>query len=418
MPDPNTLVEHTFRHEYGRLVALLTRQWGIQSIDLIEDVVQAAMIKAMHSWGLQGPPDNPSAWLYRTAKNLAIDQFRRHQREHRNLDADLDSVPSEPINEGFDFQEVGDEPLRLLFLCCHPSVSLESRIAFALKTVSGFSTSEVAEALMISHANAEKRIGRAKESLRQQGVQLVDLGLSELRDRLASVEATIYLLFNEGYYSTSAPNILRQDLCTEAIRLARMLQQLPFPSASSQALLGLLLLHSARMTSRQSDTDIPTLLEDQDRSRWDWGKIRQAMEAMQASTQDEQLSRYHVEAAIAWEHCRAATFHDIDWPKITDYYRVLFELYPGPMVALNWAIAESYSLGSSQGLQRLIEFTPEQRSRIRPWWDCAVADIYLRQGQIPQAIHHWQDALQLCQQDVQRKVIQQKIQKVDPSYLS
>lgn len=414
MDESRTLVEHFFRHEYGRLVAMLTRSFGIRNIELIEDVVQSVLSKAIQTWGRSGLPDNPGAWLFRSARNLAIDTIRRELTEQRLLHGTLaqhtdlavsgaDSVVSE---------EVGDESLKLLFLCCHPTIPLESSVAFALKTVSGFSTEELSSAFMISKANVEKRIARAKEKLRAIGTEITELDTHALKARVGAVQSTIYLLFNEGYSSFCGEYALRKDLCEEAIRLTRMLiQAIPEADPSSKALIALMLMHVARFDARVDESGSLVLLEDQDRSQWNWEKIREAMDWMAESATGEQLTRYHVEAAIAWEHCRAKNFHDIDWQKISEYYQGLMHIHPSPMIWLNLAIAVSYCLGPEVGMIQLTEISVEQRKRLRPWWDCALADLYLRLGRIDHAIAHWKDAMLLAKNSSQRELISSRISK-------
>ncbi len=311
--DPQPLVEHYFRHEYGRLVALLTRHFGVRELGWVEDIVQAALTKALQSWAQRGLPDDPRAWLYRTARNLAIDAMRRQRIESKSrerLGLDSNDRSDEPLP--IDPLEIGDEPLRLLFLCCHPSIPLASRIALALKMVGGFSLDEVANGLLITRSNAEKRITRAKETLRDIGTEIADLTHESIQSRIESVEGTIYLLFNEGYASSSGDHALRRDLCLEAIRLARMLNAYPWSARPhSAALMALMLLHAARMEARVKTDGTIVLLEDQDRTQWNWSWIREAMDWMARSTQADQLTRYHLESAIAWEHCRAPNFESV-----------------------------------------------------------------------------------------------------------
>ena len=406
----NSLVEHCFRHEYGRLIALLTRALGVRNLELVEDVVQAALGKAIESWGRTGVPDDPAAWLYRTARNLAIDSLRRKQTEHR---AATELASDEPLTRE-DFvdseSEFEDASLRFLFLCCHPSNSLESSVALALKTVSGFSIDEVAAAFLISKSSAEKRISRAKQKLRESGIEIADLDPSTMEARLDAVQSTIYLMFSEGYSSSSGDVGMRKDLCEEAIRLARMLlADVRLANASSAALLALMLMHAARFDARFDTRGAIVLLESQDRSRWDWGMVREAMEWMARSTESNQLSRFHLESAIAWEHCRASSFAQIDWRRVSEFYGMLDRLWPSPMIRLNQAIAISYADGAENGLQRLVGMPESDRSRLRPWWDCAVAEAYHRMNCKAEAIAHWTDALSLATNAAQRELIARRM---------
>ena len=413
MQDSRTLVDHFFRHEYGRLVAVLTRSLGIRNLELVEDVVQSSLSKALVTWRTNGIPDDPAAWLFRTSRNLAIDAIRRTQTEHRLLSSKLlaPETRDEVANQTVHFaEEVGDESLRLLFLCCHPNIPLESSIAFALKTVSGFSTDEVSSALLITRANAEKRITRAKERLREIGTEITELDNAALESRIDAVQSTIYLVFNEGYASSGGHTTLRKDLCEEAIRLALMLvASVPSVATSSCALLALMLMHSARFDARVDMHGSVVLLKDQDRSRWDWNRIREALDWMSKSADGTRLSRYHVEAAIAWEHCRAESFDEIDWSMIAVHYKCLQRIHSGPMVRLNLAIALSYSSSPEIGLTFLSDIVKEDRTRLRPWWDCAMADVLSRMGNFEDAISHWQDALLLASNPDQRELISKQI---------
>ncbi len=411
MPDERLLVEHTFRHEYGRLVSLLTRSMGIRNLELVEDVVQSSLAKALRTWGQQGIPDDPSGWLYRTSRNLAIDAVRRLRLEQRIFDSIL-PTEAKSSEDGIELHfdaEIGDEPLRLLMLCCHPGIPFESRIVFALRTVSGFSTAEVATALLISKASAEKRLARAKEKMRELGTEISELDHRAIEARVPTVQTTIYfLLFSEGYWSSSGETTVRVELCDEAIRLARMLvRMVPYEQHSSAALLALMLMHSARFQARFDTQGSIILLADQDRASWDWGAIRESLEWMKQSIGD-QASRYHIEAAIAWEHCRATSVEEA-LEKVVEYYRVLDQIHPGPMVRLNLAIAVSYAEGPQIGLEVLGRISAEDRSRLRPWWDCAIAEVYHRLGQMREAVSHWEDALALASNHAQRALLTNKI---------
>lgn len=412
MNDSRTLVEHYFRHEYGRLVAVLTRSLGVRNFELVEDVVQSTLSNAIQVWGQKGIPGNPSAWLYKTSRNLAIDALRRTQVEHRLLQSGFLEIN---VTEDLDLSvqldgEIGDEPLRLLCLCCHPQIPLEASIAFALKNVSGFNIDEVATALLISKSNAEKRVSRAKTKLRELGIELTEINATAFESRLEAVQSCIYLLFNEGYASAIGHSSIRKELCEEAIRLTRMLirsTQSSMPSTA--ALLALLLLHSARFNARVNADGAIILLEDQDRLLWDWNRIREAMSWMAHSAEGPQLSRYHVEVAIAWEHCRAKTFKEVDWQSIFDHYKVLNQIQPSPMVQLNLAIATSYASNLESGLKHLVQIPAAGRARIRPWWDCAIADVFYRLGNVEHAISHWRDAILLTTNSDHRELIVNRI---------
>lgn len=272
-------------------------------------------------------------------------------------------------------------------------------MGLALKLVSGFSIQEISTALMITTASAEKRIYRAIGVLREQAVELADLNHAKMLERVDAVESTIYLMFNEGYASLSNSAVLRRDMCDEAIRLCRMLvaqrtadehQALARPSTS--ALLALMLMHLARFDARVGDDGALILMQDQDRGLWDYSKIREAMDWMTISTAEPQMTRYHIEAAIAWEHVRAIQFESVAWQRIYELYTLLDRLQPGPMIRLNKAIAAMYAHGNDEGLRQLTIIDVQDRRRLRPWWDGALATVYQRLGDYRVAVAHFQDA--------------------------
>lgn len=415
--DVSAFVEHFFRKEYGRLVALLTKSLGVRQLDLIDDVVQSALSKGLQSWARTGVPDDPAGWLYRTARNLAVDAFRRQQVEARvlrtageSLSVEADSgAESEVVFES----EIGDESLQLLFLCCHPSIALESGVALALKVVGGFSVEEIANSLLISRSNAEKRLTRAKESLRERGTEIIELNAASISERADSVLSTIYLIFTEGYASTVGEEPIRSQLCHEAIRLARMLNSSSWSSTpSTAALLGLMLLQASRQDARVDADGCIVLLMDQDRSAWNWDLIREAMEWMTKAASGSELSRYHIEAAIAWEHARAESLTAVDWSRVVGFYQKLLAMHPGPMVRLNLIIAQSRMLGNQFGLKALENVSDDDRKRLRPWWDCAIADAFEQLNRPVEAMSHLTDALALSANAAQQRLIEQKLSKL------
>lgn len=420
MSSPSELVEHYFRHEYGRLVALLTSQLGVRHLELAEDVVQTALSRALTAWPRTGLPVEPSAWLYRTAKNLALDSLRRQKVGERVLQDSFRQF-DDSLNEDdcaadrfvrFD-SEIGDETLRLLFLCCHPALSDESRVALALKTVSGFGVQEIASGLLTTAANVDKRLTRAKERLRELEAELTVLTSADVQARISSVLSTIYLIFNEGFFASTGKAAIRNDLCEEAIRLVRMLAGHPSCGCPSVfALLALFLLHSARLDSRMDSSGSIVLLEDQDRSQWNWGAIREAILWAQKSASGSELSRYHLEAAIAWEHCRATDFASTDWSRISEHYEMLLDRFSTPMIRLNAAVALSYAKGPQAGREQLLLIDDADRKRLRPWWDCCMAQLQERLQSPASALGHCRDALALATTSSQRQFIQSQIDRL------
>lgn len=412
MREPRELVDHFFRHESGRLVALLTRSLGVSRLDLVEDVVQSALMRGLQVWGRQGVPEDPAGWLYRTARNLAVDALRRERTHERLLPrlsvAEAEDGPDEAVFA----EEIGDEPLRLLFLCCHETIPVESRIALALRTVGGFSTPEIARALLASEANVQKRIVRAKERLRDEPGAWETPGLEPLRDRLGAVMAVVYLLFSEGHSAAEAEEPIRRELCDEARRLATMLARHPVGKrADVFALCALLDFHAARLEARVSPAGELIRLEEQDRSKWDWGLVRSGMAWMGRSAEGEELSRYHVEAAIAWEHCRARTFGETDWGRIVQLYDVLERLAPSPVHALNRAVATAYGGSPEEALRSLEGVGSDRVPAGYPMWPAVVGKLRAMKGDDRGAERAFGEALGMARGEGDRKLIRREIEE-------
>jgi RNA polymerase sigma factor (sigma-70 family) len=411
MSEPRELVEHFFRHEFGRLVAVLTRSLGVRRLDLIEDVVQAALVQALETWSRRGVPEDPAGWLYRTARNLAIDAWRREQTHARALPRLADEADQETTSPEVQFaDEIGDEPLRLLFICCHEAVPAESRVAFALRTLCGFSTAEIARGLLTTEANVQKRIERARDRLRELDVQFEEPAAPELRARLDVVLSVIYLLFSQGCHATHADVPIRRDLCDEARRLARMLAAQSVGAVPAvHALLALMCFHAARFDARVASDGAIVLLEEQDRGAWNWSEVREGMEWLARSAAGEELTRYHVEAGIAWEHCRAPTFADTDWRRIAAGYDTLDRIAPSPIHALNRAVAEAQLHGPQAGLDRLAAVPPESVPDRYPGWHAVIGELHFRLGQYAAAGRAWREALRWTNASADQEFLRRRL---------
>jgi RNA polymerase sigma-70 factor (ECF subfamily) len=420
MSEPRALVEHFFRHEFGRLCAVLTRSLGVRRLDLVDDVVQAALVQALETWSRRGVPDEPAGWLYRTARNLAIDALRRERTHAQALprlaeDAERESSPHEASLEAHFANEIGDEPLRLLFVCCHEAVPAESRVAIALRTLCGFSTAEIARALLTTDANVQKRIERARERLREQDVDFDTPAAAQLCARLDAVVTVIYLLFSQGCYVTHGDVPIRRDLCDEARRLARMLAAHPIGDVPAvHALLALMCFHGARFDARVAQGGAIVLLEEQDRSTWNWQSVREGMAWLSRSAAGDEVTRYHVEAAIAWEHCRAPTFADTDWRRIAELYDTLDRIAPSPLHTLGRAVAEAYLHGPEAGLKRLAAVPPENVPARYPGWHAVIGELHFRLGQHAAAERAWREALRLTSACADREFLHGRLDSRRP----
>jgi len=411
MSEPRALVEHFFRHEFGRLVAVLTRSLGARRLDLAEDVAQAALARALETWPRRGIPEDPAGWLYHTARNLAIDAWRREQAHAKALPRLVDEAERETAPPESRFaDEIGDEPLRLLFIGCHESVPPESRVAFALRTLCGFSTAEIARGLLATEANVQKRIERARHRLRDLDIDFDALAAPQLHARLDAVLSVIYLLFTQGCHATHVDVPIRRDLCDEARRLARMLADHPVGAVPAvHALLALMCFHAARFDARVALDGGVVLFEQQDRSAWNWNDAREGMAWLAKSAVGDELTRYHVEAAIAWEHCRAPTFADTDWGRIAELYDALDRVAPSPIHALNRAVAESHLRGPQAGLDLLAAVVPENIPARYPGWHAVVGELHFRLGRRSDAERAWREALRLSTAGADREFLRRRL---------
>ena len=332
------IVDHLFRHHYGKMVAILTRFFGLSHIETIEDAVQDTFIKATLQWRKQ-LPDNPEAWLTKVAKNRTIDLLRSIKAEKNRIER-ISSGPSAiPLNELFLDHEIEDSQLRMIFVACHPSLKPQEQIAFALKTISGFNTKEIAAALLTKEDTISKRLQRARKTILKNNIKFDFPPPKELQNRLDRVMEVVYLTFNEGFHSTNTDKLIREDLCGEAIRLCKLLiRKVEFRSGSLYALFALLCFHASRLKSKTNEANEIVGIREQDRSLWHLPLIEIANRAMSKSADYEDISIYHYETAIAFEHVRAKAFDETDWATILKWYSKLHELQPTSFSLLNMAI--------------------------------------------------------------------------------
>ena len=409
---PPGLVEHYFRHEYGRLVAILVRRVGLPHLEAVEDAVQAALLAALTAWVANGVPDNPSAWLYRVAQNHLVGVLRKDQGHQRVLDGAVDQNAQEgeePVSPTF-AGEVRDELLRMLFVCCDETLPQESRLVLALKTLCGFSAGEIAFRLFTTEANVYKRLARARDRLRQCEMDTQTPPLESLRSRLPSVHAVIYLLFNEGYLSTHAEHAIRAELCEEAIRLGTLLAAHPVGAAPPTfALLALMHLHAARLASRQDATGSLLLLEEQDRSLWDAEHLHQGATWLARAAQGDDFTRFHAEAGIAAGHCFASSFADTPWNEIAELYAMLERIDPSPIHTLNRAVAMAQAQGPQAGLAVLDGLVPPAWLDGHYLWDAVLADLHHRAGNATAAERHRDQALAAAPSTAVRQLLHRRL---------
>jgi RNA polymerase sigma factor (sigma-70 family) len=358
VPEPDgvsQLVEHLFRHESAKMVAILTRIFGIEHLNLAEDVVQEALARALQTWPFYGVPKNPSAWIMRASRNLALDVVRRRkvfQNKQVEISRLMDREGATPDEAIFSEDEISDDRLRLMFVCCHPAIPAEAQVALALKTLCGFSVAEIGRAFLTTEAAIAKRLTRAKQKIHQARIPFEIPAGGELGQRLDSVLQSLYLLFNEGYKASSGENLVREELCEEAIRLAELLVAHPAGNQpKTHALLGLMLLNAARNPTRLDSEGNLLRLKEQDRTRWDKSMIAGGMFHIAQSAAGDELSEYHLQAGIAACHCAAKDYDSTDWQQILSLYDRLIEFDQSPVVALNRAVALANLRGPKAGLQ-------------------------------------------------------------------
>jgi RNA polymerase sigma factor (sigma-70 family) len=349
------IVEHLFRHEGGKMVATLTRIFGIEHLNLAEDVVQDALSRALQTWPFYGVPKNPSAWIMRASRNLALDVVRRRkvfQNKQAEIIRLMDRDGLAPDEAIFSQEEITDDRLRLMFVCCHPAIPAEAQAALALKTLCGFSVTEISHAFLTTEAAIAKRLTRAKQKIRQARIPFEIPAANELSQRLDGVLQSLYLLFNEGYKASSGENLVREELCDEAIRLAELLVEHPAGNRpKTHALLALMLLNAARNPTRLDSEGNLLRLKEQDRKRWDKSMIARGMLHFAQSAAGDELSEYHLQAGIAACHCAAKDYESTDWKQIVSLYDRMIKLDQSPVVALNRAVAIANIRGPKAGLQ-------------------------------------------------------------------
>jgi RNA polymerase sigma factor (sigma-70 family) len=409
------LSEHLFRRESGRMVAALTRVFGVHNLALAEDVVQDAFCRALEVWSFRGVPENPSAWLMTTAKNRALDVLRRERTARtfapelgRLLESEWTVAPV--VEELFEPNAIKDDLLRMMFSCCQPGLAEEAQVALVLHMLCGFSVDEVASAFVKSHAAIEKRMQRAKKVLAASN-SLFDITAStDFSARLPSVHRALYLLFNEGYHGASPESAVRIDLCREAMRLSSVLLQHPLGATpTTYALSALMCLNMARLPARMDTSGNLHTLFDQDRSLWDQQLVVEGLKLLELSATGSELNEYHVEAAIASVHATAGRAEDTNWDTIVSLYDILVKIRPSPVVALNRAIAVAQRDGPERGLEEIRSIEGRDRLAAYPFYPAALGELESRRGLHEVAREHFVTALSLARNPMERRFIERRI---------
>jgi len=403
-------LDHLFRRESGRIVAYLTRFFGPDHLDLAESAVQDALIKAIQTWPIQGIPDNPAAWILQVAKNAAIDSIRGGKfLAHDSVESLEATMADEGIAEEF-VNEIRDDQLKLMFICCHPILPREARIALTLKTVCGFSVPEIAKAFLAKEETIAQRLVRAKQKIAESQVKFEVPNPDELESRLQSVLEVLYLVFNEGYSATEGTSLIRRDLCEEAIFRTQVLAEHPICRRPQiYALLALMHFQVSRFNSRLDSEGELLLLEEQDRSLWDQEHIGLGLKLLELSAEGEELTDYHLQAGIASCHATAKSFEDTQWERILSYYDLLLIKDHSPIVALNRAVAIAMIHGPAAGLDEieLIKDLPPLKSYyLLP---ATMAELNRRLGKMAEAKALYQKALALVGTEPEKRLIEKRI---------
>jgi RNA polymerase sigma-70 factor (ECF subfamily) len=400
--------EKLHREESGRILSTLIRLLG--DFDLAEEMLQEAYAVALQKWPAEGVPTNPRSWLISTARHKAIDRLRREQRFERKAEelAKTSEIAVKPESELAD-EMVGDDRLRLMFTCCHPSLPLEARVALTLRTVCGITTEEISRAFLVPVATMAQRLVRAKGKIREAGIPYLVPSQEELRDRLDGVLLVVYLIFNEGYLASSGDALIRRELCAEAIRLERVLCGLMPGQAEAEALLGLMLLHDSRRDARVSTEGELVLLEEQDRSLWHAQEIREGTEFVEAALRRGAAGMYAVQASIAALHANAKTAAETDWAQIAALYDILLRTNASPVIEVNRAVAVAMARSLEEGLALLDEIEKREELEEFHLLPAARADLLRRLGRKAEAAEAYSQALKLATNDIERRFLRRRL---------
>ena len=411
IPGATAIVEKVYRSEWGRIVATLIKILG--DFDLAEDCAQEAFAAALDQWTVDGAPGNPRAWIIQTARNKAIDRIRRRVRFMEKIEPELAAeLSAGGVQPEIVAEEIQDDRLRLIFTCCHPAIALEAQVALTLRTLCGLETEEIARAFLVSPTTMAQRLVRAKRKIRDAGIPYVVPDVRQMPDRIDAVLTAIYLVLNEGYSATRGQQLVRADLCTEAIRLCSLVRTQLAPSVPPEAtaLLALMMLHDARRDARFDAAGDLVLLEEQDRSRWNREHIDEALKLIDRTVSPD-AGPFAIQAAIAAEHCRSSRAENTDWRTIVRLYEQLERVQPSPVVTLNRAVAVAMAYGPGAGLS-LINSVAADLDEYH-LLHAARAELLRKIGAQPEAAQGYRRALELVTNESERRHLERRLSAIE-----
>ncbi len=414
MLDARTAVESVFREESGRIIATLIRISG--SFDRAEEALQEAFASALAHWPAKGIPQNPGAWITAAAHRKLIDQSRRERTKREKQDSLLHATAAAIPRDNFDLEEMSmpfpDDRLRLIFTCCHPALNREGQVALTLRTLGGLSTAEIAKAFLLPEPTMAQRLVRAKRKIQEAHIPYAVPPPHRLAERLTSVQAVVYLIFNEGYSAATGDRLVRRDLCLEAIRLGRVLCELVPEEPENIALLALMLLHDSRRDARVSNGQLVTL-EEQDRSLWDESEISEGLGLVEQALHLGRAGPYQLQAAIAALHAQSKSARDTDWPQIAALYGKLLEFNSSSVIALNRAVAIAMSAGLEAGLQAIDALGPSGELEKYYLFHAARADILFRMDRLEEAAMAYRTASGLAGNRIEQDFLARRLASVE-----